>query len=250
MSTSTSWKIAGTGASVDRDTKPDWVNYSNITAESNYSYCYTSNNYSDWLRASNFGFTTTDVPSGATIEGIEVQVSTANGYSTNVDSAIYLRKTSGQVGDNKASATNWGGVRTYGATNDTWNAGLTDTDIVSSDFGVDVSALGQTKNESEAWVYYVKVRITYTEAAGGETYNETPSGGIVVVGTATESISAKTYNETVSGGITAGGGILFTIIDDEFAIQSPYNGQSVGTMTAIGGETPYNSWSIISEVKS
>ena len=58
----TSYKIAGTGASADRDGKPAWSNPGRITADdASYTNSSTKNTYSSWLRATNFGFTSADI---------------------------------------------------------------------------------------------------------------------------------------------------------------------------------------------
>ena len=62
----TDYKYAGTAANVDRGSdawsnpdyaKADDTNYSTV----DYSY---KNTYSDWLLLTNFGFTSSDIPSG------------------------------------------------------------------------------------------------------------------------------------------------------------------------------------------
>jgi YD repeat-containing protein len=72
----TAWKSPGSCASVDRDGGNRWNNpsYAQVS-DNNGAACYPDvNEPSDWLQCSNFGFTTSDIPSGATIVGIEVQI--------------------------------------------------------------------------------------------------------------------------------------------------------------------------------
>jgi len=125
----TDWKSPGTCISVDRDGKPLWSNPDNVkVSDSNRAICdINDNDYGDWLRCTNFGFTTSDIPSGSTIVGIEMQIerqSEDNIVECIQDDLLYLRKTSGQIGDNKASSDYWtrnaDETETYGGSNDTW----------------------------------------------------------------------------------------------------------------------------------
>ena len=87
--------------------------------------------FTDWLRCVNFGFTTGDIPSGSTIDGIEMQAEEdSNDAAT--DSSIRLRITSGQVGDDKATGSDWPTTPTlvtYGGAADDWSFGGDDGDI-------------------------------------------------------------------------------------------------------------------------
>jgi hypothetical protein len=174
----TDWKTPGTCASVDRDGKPEWSNPDNAKT-SNDSYATAlppKNDYTDWLRVTNFGFSTADIPSGATINGIEAKIErkyTASESLTVYDSAVYLRKTSGQVGDNKGSGVLWTTSdveAVYGGAADTWNAGLIDTDIKSSNFGLDFSAYFFGIGTPTAYVDCISIRVYYT--AGGTVYTK------------------------------------------------------------------------------
>jgi hypothetical protein len=169
----TAYKTPGTCANVDRDLHSDWAFPDNAKTSDN---SHTENLvwkgvfYSDWLRLTNFGFSASDIPSGSTINGIEVKIERYSLYSNKInDSALKLRKTSGQIGDNKASATYWptsDAEVTYpssGGATDTWNASLIDTDITSSDFGVDLSANNvDTESVQACYVDCVSIRVYYT----------------------------------------------------------------------------------------
>lgn len=172
----TAYKSSGTQENVDRSSKVAWSNpsYASGDDESRAICDVGKNTYSDWLRLTNFGFTSGDVPSGATINGIEVNVNRQSEASGNIsDSAIYLRNgAAAQVGDNKASGTGWQTNNdedfVYGGATDTWNANLTQADIVDADFGIDISADNDNFiSAMEARVDDVKIRIYYTEAGAG-----------------------------------------------------------------------------------
>jgi len=165
----TDWKPAGTTANVDRDGKPAWGTTDNVrTDDDDFSIVVLDKGptYSDWLRLTNF-FTTSDIPAGATINGIEVQYKRLASAADWVnDSMLKLRKTSDRVGDNKASATKWAIAKetvTYGGSTDTWNSGLTAADLVDSGFGIDLSALNNdVDNIRSAAIYFCQIRVYYT----------------------------------------------------------------------------------------
>jgi len=185
----TSYKVAGAGSWEARaGSDGPWEHPDRVTAcdDSWASSDIGKNDYSDWLRCVSFGFTVVDIPAGATINGIEVKIQRHQGIATDViDSALYLRKTAGQVGDNKASAVVWQETVdeevTYGGAADTWNAGLVDTDVVSADFGVDLSALAGAV-VSEGFIDCVSIRIYYTEAVGGIADKSANMGAKMIAG--------------------------------------------------------------------
>lgn len=104
------------------------------------------------LQATNFGF---NIPAGATICGIEVQVKKmANNVgiipivlleSYVTDLNVQIIKGGTLIGDNYAQPAHWANASnnyaTYGGNGDTWNVGsLTAADVNASNFGVSFSA--------------------------------------------------------------------------------------------------------------
>lgn len=169
----TAYKFAGTAANVDRDSKVAWANPDNAKDDdADYTECILAKNgaYGDWLRLSNFGFTTADIPAGSTINGIELIVgkylwAERIGY----DNAIYMRKTAGRVGSNYASATAWNvntaSDVTYGGATNLWGTTWSEGDVKSTDFGVDISP-GQGDNNTLPFrILYAKIRVYYTEGS-------------------------------------------------------------------------------------
>lgn len=158
-------RLAGTAANVDRDAKNAWSNPDNAkTDDLTYaSVSIAKSTYSDWLRLTNFGFS---LIYGAAIVGIEATIKRYGSNANEVsDSALYLRKTSGQTGNNKASATAWPtsvGTATYGGSTDMWGTTLTYADINSSDFGIDLSAANSNGISARtAYVDYIKLSVYY-----------------------------------------------------------------------------------------
>jgi hypothetical protein len=75
MST-TEWKFPGTCANVDRDSGKAWKNPSNADADDgSVAKTQYELQHNDWLKVTNFGFDTGDIPADTTsIDGIEVQI--------------------------------------------------------------------------------------------------------------------------------------------------------------------------------
>ena len=171
----TSYKNASVSSSEDNGLSTDWVNTSNAEGADDASYSTASpaknGGVSDWLRLTGFGFTAGDIPSGSTIDGIELSIGKFHENGNCLDNGIFLRKTSGQVGDDKSKGTNWptsDGDSDYGGGADTWNASLAQGDIVSADFGIDISCTNiDATGVKTSSVDYVQIRITYTPPAGG-----------------------------------------------------------------------------------
>jgi hypothetical protein len=121
----------------------------------------------------NYGFTSGDIPAGSTIDGIEVKIRCRGAVTAGhliYDGYIYLRKTSGQVGSNKASGTGWPNTftdKTYGGATDKWGATLSQSDIVSTDFGIDLLAydLAYTPGNGIPYVDLISIRVYYTAGA-------------------------------------------------------------------------------------
>lgn len=168
----TGWKTPDSCVTVDRDGKDLWVNpFFAGSSNDVYALCDIPKlDYNDWLRATEFGFGLGDIPLGATIDGIEAKVEGHGEVAGKIGaSAVYLRKTAGQVGDNKAGLDFWGindSDFEYGGAADDWNAGLVDTDIRSVNFGLDFSAANiDNANAVFAYVDCISIRVYYTVAA-------------------------------------------------------------------------------------
>lgn len=174
----TSYKYPSTAANADRDGKEAWTNVNDAKTDNGASADSPKikSTYSDWLRLTNFGFTSADIPTGSTINGIEMVIEKKTKSDPIIsyieDSALYLRDSGGQVGDNTADlgvkwSTSWD-TTTYGGASDMWGTTLSQADIIDSTFGCDLSMLstsGIITKDGE--VDYVKIRVYYTPPPGG-----------------------------------------------------------------------------------
>ena len=169
----TGWKSPSTASSQTRSGSADvWATPTNVFT-SNNAYAETDlgdDEYSDWLRITNFGFTTGDIPSGATIDGIEVQYECVGEDTQIKDSQLFAYR-SGQVGTSQHSTSAWGtteNTQTRGGSTNLWGATWADTDIVgNANFGFELSALkdGTAGTGRFARVDHFEVRVHYTAGA-------------------------------------------------------------------------------------
>ena len=165
--------LCGTGANIS-GSGTDWSNPSNITSESNYAGATLQKNggLSNYLRATNFGFS---VPTNATIDGVEVQISHMGQPTENLgDEFVYLVNSGGIISgcENKASSQDWAyqtqETYSYGGASDLWSCSLTHTIVNSSTFGVQLMVQNNS-SLSNHWVrvYWIKTRVYYTQSGGG-----------------------------------------------------------------------------------
>jgi len=162
----TAYKTPGTCANVDRG-QAAWANPDNAKT-SNDAYASSEmgkSGQSNWLRVTNFDFTTTDIPAGATIDGFDVKIERkASPGNAIFDLGLYLRKTAGQQGSNKASAVKWGtsdAEITYNWTSGQFGT-LIDSDIQDSGFGADLAVENYPDGISTAYVDVISIRVYYT----------------------------------------------------------------------------------------
>jgi hypothetical protein len=123
--------------------------------------CYVDKTTSQFLRFTNYGFS---IPSGATIDGIEVEL--ARGVSSGTASTIsaIMYKAGSQVGTNKSSGTF--SAETLGSPTDLWGTSWTAEEINASGFGFGVGAMGGS-NGSTIFMSGARITVHYTEAGGG-----------------------------------------------------------------------------------
>lgn len=155
-----------------------WVNPTNAASSNNsYATC-NEGNESNYLRATNFGFS---IPAGATIDGIIVEVEKRNS-SNNVlvsDNIARLSKTSGYVGDNLAAG-EWPTSDTYvsyGGASNLWGTTWSVAEINSSDFGYAISMTPNFEGPptTDINVDHIRITVYYTEAASSSSSSNSSS---------------------------------------------------------------------------
>lgn len=163
-----STQSAGLGANVAGD-GTDWTLPTNIYVSDNSRATVNldAEDYSDYLRASTFGFS---IPSNATIVGIKVEIEKSKLYSVPqgeiVDHSVKIVKGGSEQGDEKGTITHWPISDTYfvyGGPSDLWGLSWTYGDINASNFGVSIAAVEYGGDYSAiARVDHVRITVYYT----------------------------------------------------------------------------------------
>ena len=169
----TSYKYPTLAINTDRDSKITWADPENAKADDGSIAVNVMNkdDYGDWLHCYTFGFSTSDIPDGSTIDGIEVVIERKGSHTDKIlDSALYLYYNGSNRGDNKASATCYPTTltaKTYGGAADLWGYAWDDSYVRDSTFGVRLSSYNDGQLGGGVSVDYVKVRVYYTAPAAG-----------------------------------------------------------------------------------
>ncbi len=163
----TAWKTASTVATVSNG-GVDWTNPSNI-GSSNNAYAVAAsipsfgNSYD--LRATNFGFTSSDIPPGSTIDGVEAELEAKASNSTNVYMPVALRNATGATSQRappSGSLSTSDATYTLGGAADLWGGGLSQAQVVSSAFGINTQANCDGGGPVTVSVDFVRLRVYYT----------------------------------------------------------------------------------------
>lgn len=164
----TAWKFAQSGA--------NWTNSNNIAADDDAyaTVALGAGAYSSPFIAKNFGFTTSDVPNGATIDGIEFRVRWKRlyGYAVGVHYASMRLSWGGSDGDSKAAQvtaiSNSETSFVLGGVSDKWNVSVLSTadgddEVRSAEFGLFFRIYNaDAKYSLEVGIDSVECRVSYT----------------------------------------------------------------------------------------
>ena len=170
----TSANYAGTGS----QSGSGWSNISNAVGSSSGNYATYSGTSQSWLRLTNFGFTTSDIPSGATINGITVTVRGRNSQGSQSMNVALTKNGTTALGSKTFTISSSYSNNVQGSSSDLWGQTWTDTDLTSSSFGVMLRDSNTTASGTFE-IDYVTVVVTYT--AG----NTTTLGNGVTITTTT-----------------------------------------------------------------
>lgn len=159
------------GSTTTKGSDDPWTNIGNITSDNNTdATCVigSQDNGSSYAVGYNFGFTSSDIPSGSTIDGIVVEVEawrSAGSIAGELVFILYSDATGGtQIGDTVFSGLNITGTRavyTAGSPSDTWNSSATQSQVVNSSFGAGVR-YRRTSSSGTVAFDFIRVTIYYT----------------------------------------------------------------------------------------
>jgi len=178
----TPWKFAQTATG--------WTNGGNIAADDGALVqpgLLGAGVFSAILNAYNFGFTTSDIPTGSTIQGVEFRVKwrrTANGSPVGVQYAMLRLSWGGNDGNNKAASvpaiTNLPTSFTLGGAADTWGATVLtlipdgENEVRSTNFGFTFRVFNaDAKYSVELGIDCIEMRVTFTPPATTTTTSTT-----------------------------------------------------------------------------
>jgi len=216
-----------------------------------------NNNTTQILRLTNFGFSegagAGQIPTGATINGIEVEIKMKGNRSVR-DEDIRLLKASSPVGTNKArGSTNWPLTEAYvpfGSSTDPWGTTWTVAEIVNSGFGIQIRAKQRGKTPAEPEIHHVRITVFFN-LTRYYTKNTTEIPGAIDI----TQLSSWTTNST---GATAtqppnftNNGQVFNIIrtvdfSGNLTISGTASKMSVGTMAGATGNLTIGSGASLS----
>jgi len=142
-----------------------WSNPSNAQLSDNsYATSAIKGNYSDYLKATGFGFS---IPTGATINGIAVDVERKMSSSAGTIWARYVKmvKAGTIQGNNNWNSNGWptsDTYETYGSSTDKWGLTWTPAQINASDFGFAYMALEVDSITTTGSVDHIRITVYYT----------------------------------------------------------------------------------------
>lgn len=193
----TGWKFPSTtsdaGSGNPTGSSTAWSNPNNVQADDTSWATQDSDgttSQGNYLLCSNFGFTTGDIPSGSTINGIEIQYErrTESNAQDTLEWSVKIIKGGTVSGDEKAdNVTAWveeptTEVRTIGGASDLWGLSWSDSDITASTFGIAIATETSGAGNKLAEINYVNIRVHYTAPGAGSEHAATFIGVMPMAG--------------------------------------------------------------------
>lgn len=162
----TGWQLPTGWASVS-DGWGAWTSVSSIAADDGANAVNTpaSRDGTDFLKAT---FTLT-IPSGATINGVEVKYEISTSATLHNEYTVKLVVGGSIVGANRSIGTaiaTTPTVLTRGGAADLWSTTITQAQATATDFGFIVQTMDNDSGDEQARVDYMSIKIYYTEAGG------------------------------------------------------------------------------------
>lgn len=169
----TGFIIVGTGVNDASYGDEAWSSTDRIETDDNLlasTGFLSSGETTQYLKGTNLGLTTTEVPAGSTIDGIEVRVQALFIFSAPDFDRVRLVDEDGTIGatDRSAGETLTDSLVDYdfGGAADLWGDSWSDTDVIDVDFGTVVSFV-RAGSSAVSRVDFIAVKVYYTEGGGG-----------------------------------------------------------------------------------
>lgn len=166
----TDWKFPTSNELVTNQ-DDNWVNADNAYADdgSVATVAVSGGDFSDLRRWAGFGFDTDDIPSGATILGVEVEIEKERDGGDAMDDfvGIYDPGNGASPSIIKDDTSFFGHTVRYGGAGMLWgSSSISDSDVRDSDFGVQVE-VESFITEATFEMDYIRVRVYYRDASTG-----------------------------------------------------------------------------------
>jgi hypothetical protein len=143
-----------------------WINTGNAASSNNNYATYgslsgSSPSYSDYLQATDFGFS---IPNAVSVTGIVVEVERSDPSQRTADYRIRIVK-GGTIGATERSSgaaySAADGYQTYGNSGDLWGETWTDADINAANFGVAIAAIRTVNGSNAGQVDHIRITVYY-----------------------------------------------------------------------------------------
>lgn len=169
----TDWKNASSISSIGFNDGGLSVPSRIIGAQDGSEATWTGNNTqeSDTYQIEGFGFSTADVPLGATITGIEARIYMYHNSGAGMRVQLQLQNASSfAVGasQTESSGAAFPSYVSFGGTGDMWTgSGLDENDVRDANFGLQLNAQGDSGSTGTINIDHVQLRVEYTTGGGG-----------------------------------------------------------------------------------
>lgn len=187
----TGWQFPGTTSGSRGTGTFAWVSHADITADDgNSASCsvITGPNSSQGLAGASFGFSG-DIPAGATIDGIEVQVGDwAMSPADNItwtDVQLILADDSDGTEDKSSDFSAWNTTvqtEAAGGASDLWSETVDRADVIDVDWGFFIRVDGATNDVAVVDYFRMKIyysEMTITDVDGDETWTDGDTGLVI-----------------------------------------------------------------------
>jgi hypothetical protein len=191
------------------------------------------------LKATNFGFTTSDVPTGSTINGFIIRTRVRGGTNNRAFmQELYVVKggttQTGATNLGEGSGTNWTNVlanRSYGGASQKFGLTWTVADVTDSGFGLSIQA-GRS-NTTTAEVAWYEVIIDYTPLVTHTTTGTPTADAATVAGTATHLALHPTSGALAAAAAEVAGTAAHVVVPKLYYVIGPSSGWSDPTEAEI-----------------
>ena len=191
-----------------------WSNLTSAQGSTSGTYATYSGTTQSYLRLTNYGFTTTDIPTGSTINGITVNVRGRNSQGSQTMNVALTKNGTTALGSKTFTISSSYADNTQGSTSDLWGQTWAVSDLTASTFGVMLRDSNTTASGTFE-IDYITVTITYTAPTAAPTVTSTSpssrgqgatSQTITINGTNFQSGATVAFSGT---GITLNGAATF-----------------------------------------